>query len=527
MFDQSDVLHVLLGQLKLALNLKHFRKKGSGLSQQNEQEFMKVRLDKTASLRQKGIDPYPTNYKRTHTSKEAETAFESSESKNVEFNQTIKVAGRIMGRRGMGKVSFIDLSDFEGRLQIMMRSNVLNERYEILDDLDIGDWIGAEGTLFRTRTGQITLQAENFSVLCKSLRPLPEKWHGLTDMETRFRQKYLDLIANQDAVTTVKNRSLLVETIRTFMSDRGFIEVETPILVPIAAGGVAHPFSTHHNALNRDLFLRIATELHLKRLVVGGIEKVFEIGRVFRNEGVDLQHNPEFTTMESYEAFADYIDVMEMVEQLVSTVAKKLNGSETVTYGNHELNFSPPWPKINLREKILEVSGIDFFDHLEVDSLKNAMSQSGIDVSQQVTWSGLLDKLISDKIEPTLVQPCFLLDYPVAMSPLAKKSPTDGRIAERFEGFVCGMEICNAFTELNDPVDQRARFEEQESLRQQFQDAETDRLDEDFLIAIEHGMPPTGGLGIGIDRLTMLLTNNPSIREVILFPQLRSDRMEG
>ena len=497
------------------------------MSQQNEQEFIKVRVEKTASLRQKGIDPYPTNYKRTHTSQQAEKAFEAAEKEDDEFNETIKVAGRIMGRRGMGKASFIDLSDADGRIQVMMRSNVLNEDYEILDDLDIGDWIGAEGTLFRTRTGQITLQVATFSILCKSLRPLPEKWHGLTDVETRFRQRYLDLISNADAIKTAKDRSLLVSTIRQFMSEKGFIEVETPMLVPIAAGGMPHPFTTHHNALNRDLFLRIATELHLKRLIVGGIEKVFEIGRVFRNEGVDLQHNPEFTTMESYEAFSDYNDVMDMVEQLVSTAATTLNGSETVKYGEEELQFSPPWPRIDLREKIIEVSGIDFFEHPELESLKKAMKEAGIDVSQQVIWSCLLDKLISDKVEPTLVQPCFLVNYPVAMSPLAKKSPTDDRIAERFEGFVCGMEICNAFTELNDPMDQRARFEEQEMLRQEFQNEEMDRLDEDFLVAIEHGMPPTGGLGIGIDRLAMLLTNNSSIREVILFPQLRSDRTEG
>ena len=516
-----------MAQLELAAGSKTFRPEGSKLSQQNEQEFIKVRVEKTASLRQKGIDPYPTNYKRTHTSKQAEEAFEAAEKVNDEFNEKIKVAGRIMGRRGMGKASFIDLSDTDGRIQVMMRSNVLNEDYEILDDLDIGDWIGAEGTLFRTRTGQITLQVTTFSILCKSLRPLPEKWHGLTDVETRFRQRYLDLISNEDAIKTAKTRSLLVSTIRQFMNERGFIEVETPILVPIAAGGMAHPFTTHHNALNRNLFLRIATELHLKRLVVGGIEKVFEIGRVFRNEGVDLQHNPEFTTMESYEAFSDYNDVMDMVEQLVSTAATALNGSETVKYGEEELKFSPPWPRIDLREKIIEVSGIDFFEHSGLDSLKTAMSEAGIDVSQQVSWSGLLDKLISDKVEPTLVQPCFLVNYPVAMSPLAKKSPDDDRIAERFEGFVCGMEICNAFTELNDPIDQRARFEEQEMLRQEFQNEEMDRLDEDFLIAIEHGMPPTGGLGIGIDRLAMLLTNNQSIREVILFPQLRSDRIVG
>ena len=516
-----------MAQLELAAGSKTFRPEGSKLSQQNEQEFIKVRVEKTASLRQKGIDPYPTSYKRTHTSRQAEEVFEVAEKENEEFTETIKVAGRIMGRRGMGKASFIDLSDTDGRIQVMMRSNVLDEDYEILDDLDIGDWIGAEGTLFRTRTGQITLQVATFSILCKSLRPLPEKWHGLTDVETRFRQRYLDLISNEDAIKTAKDRSLLVSTIRQFMTEKGFIEVETPMLVPIAAGGMAHPFTTHHNALNRDLYLRIATELHLKRLVVGGIEKVFEIGRVFRNEGVDLQHNPEFTTLESYEAFSDYNDVMSMVEQLVSTAAITLNGSETVRYGEEELDFSPPWPRIDLREKIIQVSGIDFFEHPEVDSLKTAMRAADIDVSQQVSWSGLLDKLISDKVEPTLVQPCFLVNYPVAMSPLAKKSPADDRIAERFEGFVCGMEICNAFTELNDPIDQRARFEEQEMLRQEFQNEEMDRLDEDFLVAIEHGMPPTGGLGIGIDRLAMLLTNNSSISEVILFPQLRSDRTEG
>ena len=306
------------------------------------------------------------------------------------------------------------------------------------------------------------------------------------------------------------------------MNTRGFLEVETPILVPVAAGGMAHPFITHHNALDRNLYLRIATELHLKRLVVGGLEKVYEIGRVFRNEGIDLQHNPEFTTMESYEAFADYSDVMKMVEDLVSSSAAHLNGSMKLEYGDKVLDFTPPWPRMNLREKIISESGIDFLEHDSVDSLKSAMANIGINVTQQVSWAGLMDKLISEKVEPSLVQPCFLVDYPVAMSPLAKKSETDSNIAERFEGFVCGMEICNSFTELNDPEDQRLRFEEQEKLHQQFQNEEMDRLDEDFLVSIEHGLPPTGGLGIGIDRLAMLLTNNPSIREVILFPQLRN-----
>ena len=489
---------------------------------QSEHEFIKVRTKKLESLLELGIDPYPSTFNRTHSSSEAIEYYLQCEEDSVEPKGEISVAGRIMSRRGMGKASFLDIRDGSGRIQVMMRSNVLGDNYTILDNLDIGDWIGVKGTLFRTRTEEITLQTNKFTILCKSLRPLPEKWHGLTDVETRYRQRYLDLIASDEAINIAKSRSLLVSTIRRFMEDRGFIEVETPMLVPVAAGGMAHPFTTHHNALNRDLYLRIATELHLKRLVVGGLEKVFEIGRVFRNEGIDQQHNPEFTTMESYEAFADYNDVMVMVENLVSQSAIAINQTAKVEFGDSTLDFTPPWPRIDLRTKIIDETGIDFLEHTNSDSLKNAMQAIGINVSQQVSFAGLLDKLISDKIEPTLTQPCFLTDYPVAMSPLAKKTSSNPEMVERFEGFVMGMEICNAFSELNDPIDQRLRFEEQERLHQEFQTEEMDRLDEDFLIAIEHGMPPTGGLGIGIDRLAMLLTANPSIREVILFPQLRN-----
>ena len=489
---------------------------------QPEQEFIKVRTKKLEALLELGIDPYPSTFNRTHSSSEAVKYFLQCEKDSVEPEDEMSIAGRIMSRRGMGKASFLDIRDGSGRIQVMMRSNVLGDNYSILDNLDIGDWIGIKGTLFRTRTEEITLQTNEFTILCKSLRPLPEKWHGLTDVETRYRQRYLDLIASDDAINTAKSRSLLVSTIRRFMEDRGFIEVETPMLVPVAAGGMAHPFTTHHNALNRDLYLRIATELHLKRLIVGGLEKVFEIGRVFRNEGIDQQHNPEFTTMESYEAFADYNDVMVMVENLVHQTAIAINQTTKVEFGNLTLDFTPPWPRIDLRTKIIDETGIDFLEHTDSDSLKNAMQSIGIDVSQQVSFAGLLDKLISDKVEPSLTQPCFLTDYPVAMSPLAKKTSSNPKMVERFEGFVMGMEICNAFSELNDPIDQRLRFEEQERLHQEFQTEEMDRLDEDFLIAIEHGMPPTGGLGIGIDRLAMLLTANPSIREVILFPQLRN-----
>jgi lysyl-tRNA synthetase class 2 len=314
----------------------------------------------------------------------------------------------------------------------------------------------------------------------------------------------------------------MVSALRRFMDGRGYLEVETPMLVPVAAGAMAHPFVTHHNALDRTLYLRIATELYLKKLIVGGLERVYEIGRIFRNEGVDLQHNPEFTTMESYEAFADYNDIMQMVEQMVHTLAVDVLGAAVTEFDGHRLDFTPPWPRLSLHAEILKHSGIDFLDHPDIESLKTAMHSIGIDVRQQVSWPGLMDKLISAKVEPNLAQPCFMVDYPVAMSPLAKKRTDDPRIVERFEGFVAGMEICNAFTELNDPVDQRERFEEQEKLRAQYQEEEMDRLDEDFLVAIEHGMPPTGGLGLGIDRLAMILSGHHSIREVVLFPQLRS-----
>ena len=486
---------------------------------QPEQDFIKVRIKKIEDLREKNIDPFPARFLRTHTSLQSIREFEKSEE---ESDIEVTVGGRITARRGMGKATFIDLRDAQGQIQLLVRKNNLGEDYDLLNYIDIGDWLGAKGILFKTRTGEITVQVSSFQILCKAIRSLPEKWHGLTDVETRFRQRYLDLIANEQAVISARSRSKLISTMRQYMDNKGFMEVETPILVPIAAGGMAKPFTTHHNAMNRELHLRIATELHLKRLIVGGLEKVYEIGRVFRNEGLDQQHNPEFTTMESYEAFSDYNDVMVMVEELVSLLAGEITGSSKVSYGDDVLDFTPPWPRLNLREKIISESGIDFLQHEDIQSLKNAMQNIGIDVSNQVSWGGLLDKLISDKVEPTLTQPCFLVDYPLAMSPLAKKSAHDNRIVERFEGFVSGMEICNAFTELNDPIDQRYRFEEQEELHKQFSTEDMDRLDEDFLIAVEHGMPPTGGLGMGIDRLAMILTNNQSIREVILFPQMRT-----
>ena len=487
-------------------------------------ELVKVRLEKLERIRARGIDPYPHRFDRTHTTREAVSLFEERERADGPGAATepVTVAGRMVGFRDMGRASFADLLDGHGRIQLMLRSNNLGDAYGLVADLDIGDWLGASGPVMRTRRGEVTVDVRELTVLCKSLRPLPEKWHGLADVETRYRQRYLDLVSNEESRRVALLRARMVSAVRRFMEARGYVEVETPVLVQVPAGGMATPFSTHYNFLDRDLYLRIATELYLKRLIVGGIERVFEIGRVFRNEGVDFYHNPEYTMMESYEAFADYNDVMAMVEDLVHSTALELLGGPTVEFDGHEIDFTPPWPRLGLRERIMELSGIDFLEHPEADSLRTAMADAGIDPGEQASWGGLLDKLISSRVEPGLIQPSFLVDYPVEMSPLAKRRADDPRLVERFEGFAAGMEICNSFTELNDPVDQRRRFEEQEALQAQFADEELDRLDEDFLVSIEHGMPPTGGLGLGIDRLAMLYSGQRSIREVILFPQLRS-----
>jgi lysyl-tRNA synthetase class 2 len=495
-----------------------------------EQRLIHDRLAKIAALRERGIDPYPRSYHRTHTTAEAVKLLEAAEASQGASEEHVKtepvsVAGRIMARRGMGKASFIDLKDASGRIQLFARENMLGAKFELLDLLDLGDIVGASGAVVRTRRGEPSVEITDLVVLTKAIRPLPDKWSGLQDIEARTRQRYLDLISNDRAMRNALLRPAIVASIRNFMKDRGFVEVETPVLVPVAAGASARPFRTHHNALNRDLYLRIATELPLKKLMVGGIEKVFEIGRLFRNEGVDQDHNPEFTTMESYEAYADYGDVMAMVEQLVSTVALETTGSmllKAPEEGSPDIDLTPPWPRLDLRQEIINRTGIDFVECDDVESLSHAMRERGIHVEPGLSWARLLDKVISSSVEPHLVQPSFLVDYPVAMSPLAKRKQGSEGIVERFEAFVLGHEMANAFTELNDPVDQRARFEEQEKMRKDFEDDEADRLDEDFLVAIEHGMPPAGGLGIGIDRLAMLISREESIREVILFPQLRS-----
>jgi len=475
------------------------------------------RLNKLQRLRARGTDPYPNCYHRTHTIKEAKESFLRCEGEQ----SLVSLAGRVMASRRMGGATFLDIRDGTDKIQLYFKRDLLGERYRELGDLDLGDFIGAKGRLFKTKTGEITLKVSDFTFLAKSLQPLPEKWHGLVDIERRYRQRYLDLISNQPAKDIFLVRSRVIAAMRHFLDSRGFIEVETPVLQSIAGGAMARPFITYHNVLDQNLYLRIATELHLKRLVVGGFDKVYEIGRAFRNEGVSTKHNPEFTMLESYEAYADYNDVMEMVEEMVCYIAQEVLGRTESEYGEETLQFSPPWRRVTLREAITERCGIDFEDYPEADSLRAKMSEMGVEVDPSEGRGKLIDELISTFVEPTLTQPTFVLDYPVELSPLAKRKPDNPRLVERFEAFAGGMEIANAFTELNDPLEQRERFQQQLKEREAG-DEETELLDEDFLLALEYGMPPTGGLGVGIDRLVMLLTNQQSIREVILFPQLKA-----
>ena len=421
----------------------------------------------------------------------------------------------------MGKASFIDIDDSEGRLQLLARSDLLSESYPLIDDIDLGDFIGASGTLIRTKTGEISLNLSGIAFLSKALRPPPEKFHGLRDIEQRYRQRYLDLMSNRDVHFAMRSRSQIISKVRSFFDQRGYLEVDTPVLVPVPAGAMAQPFVTRHNALDRQLYLRIATELYLKRLIVGGMDKVYEIGRVFRNEGIDADHNPEFTLLESYEAYADYQDIMELVEQLVPFLATEVFGSTKVNYGDYEIGLDGPWPRISLQEALVQYAGIDLNKYLDARSLADQMGVMGVPATYAESRGRLIDKLVGTYVEPNLIQPTFLVDYPVEMSPLAKASRKDPRYAERFEAFAAGMEIANSYTELNDPDVQRQRLVDQEDLRKQYQGEELDRMDEDFLIALEHGMPPTGGLGIGIDRLIMILTGQQTIRDVMLFPQVR------
>jgi lysyl-tRNA synthetase class 2 len=491
-----------------------------GPAQRPESDLLAERRRKLASLRQAGFDPYPVGYSRPTPIANVLDAFAHLQD-GEEAADGYRVAGRLVARRGHGKAAFLDLQDRSGKIQLHARKDVLGESYDPLIELDLGDLVGIEGTPFRTRRGELSLRVDAWTLLSKSLRPPPEKYHGLADVELRYRHRELDLIASEETRALFMLRTRVVAAVRRFLDDRGFLEVETPVLQPLYGGALARPFTTHHNALNRDLYLRIATELYLKRLIVGGLEKVYELGKNFRNEGVSHKHNPEFTMLETYEAYADYLDVAAMTEELVAYVAKEALGATRVELGGAEVELAPPWRRITLRDAILEQTGIDFRAHADRESLAAAMSSAGIDPPPPTEGYGkLVDELLTKHVEPKLIEPTFLLDYPVELSPFAKAHRSEPGLVERFEGFVGGIEIANAFSELNDPDEQRSRFEEQRRL-QSAGDEEAQPYDEDFVEALEHGMPPTGGLGVGIDRLVMVLSGATSIREVVLFPALR------
>tara|TARA_B100001146_G_scaffold38740_1_gene32437 strand:- start:2455 stop:3966 length:1512 start_codon:yes stop_codon:yes gene_type:complete len=489
-----------------------------------EDGLLASRYSKLDHLRQSGIDPYPPRFVRTCDNAAATAMFEAVESDDTPETTTpsISLGGRIMSMRVMGRAAFLDIRDGSGTIQALLRENVLGDAYGLLKDLDLGDHLGVSGPVMRTRTGQVTIEAHELTITSKGMKPLPEKFHGLRDMETRYRQRYLDLIANPEVMPVFAIRSKIIERIRAFFQSQGFLEVDTPILVPVAGGAHARPFVTHHNTLDQQLYLRIATELYLKRLIIGGFDKVYELGRVFRNEGIDQDHNPEFTLLESYQAYADYNDIMTMVESLVSTVAMEVLGTTQVQYGDQLIDFAPPWKRVDFRQELKDLSGVDIDAYTDDESLKHRATELGLDIEPKDGRAKVIDKLFSSYVEPRLAQPTFVLDYPVIMSPLAKAKPDSPGYVERFEAFAAGMEIANSYTELNDPAVQRERFENQEALRLMLGDDETDRLDEDFLIALEYGMPPTGGLGIGIDRLVMLLAGQTSIRDIMLFPQMRT-----
>ncbi len=482
-------------------------------------ELLKIRRDKLEEIKQQGINPYPYSFNRTHLSRDILSQFANLNGEE-ESKDIIRLAGRIMTKRGHGKASFANIQDDSGKLQIYAKLDLLGpEKYALFEKLDLGDILGVEGHIFRTHRGELTLRIEDFEILAKSLQPLPEKWHGLQDKELRYRQRYLDLIVNQPVKEAFMRRSQIISQVRRILEEKGFLEVETPILHALAGGAAARPFETYHNALDMKLFLRIAPELYLKRLIVGGFEKVFEIGRSFRNEGISFKHNPEYTMLELYWAYVDYESIMTLTENLVAEVIKKVTGGYVVAYKDHEIDFTPHWRRITLADALKEYSGIDV--NLPLKELRSIAKKKGVEESGSMEYGQIINELYDIFVEPNLIQPTFVIDYPLETSPLAKKKRDNPKVVERFEVIVAGMELANAFSELNDPIDQRQRFEKQMELKARG-DEEAQSLDEDYIRALEYGMPPAGGLGIGIDRLVMLATNSSSIRDVILFPHMRT-----
>ncbi|MCX6409005.1 MAG: lysine--tRNA ligase [Actinobacteria bacterium] len=479
------------------------------------------RRQKADELRAAGINPFPARFTGRGSIADARALGDGLEPGGEATGQ-VTIAGRLVARRGQGKTVFADIEDRSGTVQAWATLDRLgDDGLSLLAGAHLGDIIGVRGTIVRTRRGEISVAADSVEMLAKALRPPPDRHAGLTDPETRYRQRYLDLMASEDVRSQFVMRARAISGVRRFLDSRGFIEVETPALQPIYGGAAARPFVTHHNEQGRDLFLRIATELYLKRCIVGGLEKVYELGKDFRNEGVSFKHNPEFTMLETYEAYADYEDVAAMLEEMVSAAAVEATGGMKVPWKGGEIDLTPPWRRVRLTDALEETSGIDVLAHPDADSLRAAMRAAGLDAPDTAPWSKLVDGILSQSLEPTLIQPTILLDYPLELSPFAKRREDDPRLVERFEAFCAGMEIANAFSELNDPDDQRERFAMLQADRAAGDD-EAQPADEDFLTALEHGMPPTGGLGLGIDRLVMLLTDRHSIREVILFPAMRN-----
>lgn len=478
-------------------------------------ELMQVRRDKMTAIAAKGIEPFGRNYHCTHHAQDILTGFDTLE------GQTVSLAGRIMAVRGHGKASFAHLMDMSGRIQIYFRQDVLgDDAYDNFNLLDIGDIIGVTGVVFKTQKGEISVKAVSFQILAKSLRPLPEKWHGLKDVETRYRQRYLDLIVNPDVRSTFVLRSRIIKSLRSYLDNLGFLEVETPMMHAIAGGAAARPFITHHNALDMKLYMRIAPELYLKRLIVGGFEKVYELNRVFRNEGISIKHNPEFTMVELYQAYADYQAIMRLTEESIAHIAQEVLGTTKITYQGQEIDLTPPWNRITMPEAVKKYSGEDFSAVTTVEEARAIADRVGAKYDKKDGIGKILNAVFEEVAEAHLIQPTFIIGHPVEISPLAKKNKENPEITDRFEAFIFGREIANGFSELNDPIDQKERFLNQVAERESGDD-EAHMMDEDYVVALEYGLPPTGGLGIGIDRLVMFLTDNSSIRDVLLFPHMR------
>ncbi len=493
-------------------------KKKEEAPQQNLSQLLQVRRDKLKELQQSGNDPFQiTKFEFNSYVETVRDKFDAME------GQTVKIAGRLMSKRGMGKVSVCDVQDSTGRIQLYARKDEMDEaEYNRFKKMDIGDIVGVEGEVFRTQRGEQSVRVIHVTLLSKSLLPLPEKWHGLTNQELRYRQRYVDLMVNPEVRRTFEIRSKFITHMRSYLDDMRYMEVETPVLNTISGGATARPFITHHNTLDIDMYMRIATELHLKRLIVGGIDRVYEIGRIFRNEGMDPKHNPEFTTVELYQAYADFHDMMDIAEGILSSAAMKLRGSYQLEWMGHEIDLTPGWRRLTMVDAVKEYVGIDFDSLTTDEEAMAAIGAIGVELAETAdkSWGNALYACFDQRVEDKLIQPTFITMYPVEVSPLTKRSPQDPRLTERFELFMCHSEMANAYSELNDPIDQRARFMKQMELRDRGDD-EAEMLDEDFLTALEYGMPPTGGMGMGIDRCVMMLTGSDSIREVLLFPTMK------